>query len=496
MPLPEDRRKQLDDIVGKMTQNQESDSNIQSVVSDFKKKYDASSQSPTPMAPPSAMGKTTDSVSRQLLNGLTFGFGDNMEAALGALPVLGDKKPNESYAQAYDRNLREVRGSMGQFQKENPKTALALDVAGGMLPAVLTGGSSTAATAPSLIGRVGRSALLGATYGALGNAGNSNVDTAPELLKQAGKGAAWGAASGAAMPVIASGLRRVAEDVADSALGIGMKDRRYGKTPAAAILDETSGISPATIEESARNKMGELQAQMAAAGQGKTVDIGNAQRLAQQLAYQKAGGINQPLAKEMQEMADSLSNAPSSSFHGASQWSPGPTGQYAGTISANQSVPDASRLKRDFSDRFVAWNSDRSPSASQAGKQVYRALDNAIDSSVPEAASLNQRISSLIPVAQRAEAKQLQAGAGQRALHRIAAHTGAGLFGAAGYHFGGPLGAAAGLVVPEVIASPTAQMGIARGLNYPTTSSPNIDAITRYLISQGIRILPSPEDQQ
>src|SRR3990167_8106897 len=40
MALTEDRRKQVDDIVGKMTQNKEKDSDIQFVVNDFKSKYD------------------------------------------------------------------------------------------------------------------------------------------------------------------------------------------------------------------------------------------------------------------------------------------------------------------------------------------------------------------------------------------------------------------------------------------------------------------------
>ena len=39
MGLTEDRRKQLDDIVMRMTQNKENDGDIQTVVEDFKGKY-------------------------------------------------------------------------------------------------------------------------------------------------------------------------------------------------------------------------------------------------------------------------------------------------------------------------------------------------------------------------------------------------------------------------------------------------------------------------
>lgn len=436
-----------------------------------------------PKQSPSMLGQTADDASRQLLNGLTFGFGDNLEAAVAALPILGDKRSDESYGQAYRRNLDATRGSMSRFKENNPKTAVALDVAGAAVPALITGGTTTPAVMPSLGARVATGAGLGAVYGGLSSAGNANQDSIPDFVKNAATGAAWGAAGGAALPLIGAGMRKAAEGFADSALGIGMKDRRYGKTPAQAILDETHGITPSAVENSARDRMTQLQNQLAAAGRGRRVDIQPAQDLAQHLADTEAQGINQPLAQELQQVSSSLRDAPPN-FYGAM---PAP-----GQIAPLQSVPDVTRLKREFSDRWINWNSQVSPTASSRAKQVYRSLDNAMDAAVPEAAGLNQRISSLIPVAQRAEARTQMAGVPQRALHRVAAHTGALLGGAAGYHYGGLPGLLAGVVGPEIMASTPAQMIAARGLNLPTRSPQWLDSLTRYGASQGGRMLMPP----
>jgi len=439
--------------------------------------------------PASMMGKTADDYSRQVLNGMTFGFGDNLEAGVNALPkwLGGDKKPNENVWDAYNRNLKEIRGGMGKFQEENPKTAFALDTAGAVIPSIVTGGAASAGSIGTrLLPRVAKGAAVGAVYGGLGAAGNSNAETVPEALKAGAKGAAFGAAAGGAMPVVAQGLRNLGGGIAEAAVGIGKNDRKYGKTPGQAILDETSGLTPAAVEESARARMAQLSATLDAASQGRPVDIGAAQRQAQAMADEAKRGVNQPLAAELQELADALKAAPAN-FHGA-QAAPG-------VIADTQMGPDAARIKRDFSNRFLRWNSNKSPTANSAGKQVYRTIDNAIDTAIPEAAETNQRISSLIPVAQRAEDKQLQAGAAQRVMHRIAAHTGAGIGAAAGYQLGGPTGAAMGLIIPELLASTPVEMAAARTLDAPSKSPAAVENLFRYLLSRGVQLMPPPQRQ-
>jgi hypothetical protein len=99
-------------------------------------------------------------------------------------------------------------------------------------------------------------------------------------------------------------------------------------------------------------------------------------------------------------------------------------------------------------------------------------LDKELDRTVPGALGLNQRISSLIPVAQRAESVSRNAPTLQRAAQRFGAHTGALTLGAAGAYEGkregGIPGAIAGgltgVLAPELIASPEGQIALARTL--------------------------------
>src|SRR6185503_15592647 len=62
-----------------------------------------------------------------------------------------------------------------------------------------------------------------------------------------------------------------------------------------------------------------------------------------------------------------------------------------------QDVPaiDALNLKRGFGEEHTSWNPEVSNKALAAGRHTYGLLDRAIDQAVPEAAPLNQRISSL-----------------------------------------------------------------------------------------------------
>lgn len=141
-------------------------------------------------------------------------------------------------------------------------------------------------------------------------------------------------------------------------------------------------------------------------------------------------------------------------------------------------------LKRGFSDEHLRWNPDVHDEAVHAGRQAYHAMDNEIDRLVPSAAPTNQRISSLIEVLRNADRESRQAGLGQRMMHRMAAHTGALTLGAAGaaggYREGGLpgalIGGATGVLLPEIGASPEAQMGVARLMNKAQTIRPAVGA--------------------
>jgi len=458
------------------------------------------SQQKAPAPQASAMGATADNASRALLNGMTFGFGDNLEAAIGALPVLGDKKPNESYGQAYDRNLTEIRNKMQAFQQQNPTANGFLDLAGGVIPAALTGGTATGflkaltgKQALPLAARAAEGAAVGAGYGALGAAGNSNADNTPDLLRAAGNGAMVGGATGGAMPVVSAALQAAAKPVFAFATKINPKDRAYGKTPEAAGLQYTRGITPSAITQSADEKIASLSKRNEALARGVPVDISKAQNYVEQAANGAAERQDTGLANELKAMADFLKvpvpQSRMSTAAAASGVSPNGVVQMGNkALSGIQDGQDALKLKQDFSNAFIAWNPGRTASdkAQQVAKHAYHLLDKSVDTVSPEVAKNNQIISSLIPVRSGSDMMTREAPMMQKMIQRATAMTGASM----GYTQGGIPGMVAGAAIPAVVGSPTGQAAIARGLNYPSQAPASLSNMLRYLLSQGGRAVP------
>lgn len=126
---------------------------------------------------------------RAVRQGVTLGFSDEIAGALG-----GQKAGQDA------------RQKANQFRKDRPVTATALEVAGGALPAVATGGRSAGTT---LAGTVGRSAATGAAYGGAYGFGTAEGN-ALERLPQAATTAAVGATLGAAAPVISKAASELA----------------------------------------------------------------------------------------------------------------------------------------------------------------------------------------------------------------------------------------------------------------------------------------------
>ena len=83
-----------------------------------------------------------------------------------------------------------------------------------------------------------------------------------------------GAAMGAGGAIVGQGLKAMAPTIAEGALNIRKLDRAYGKsggTIGRAILDETKGIRPGTIAQSAEDRLGELNPQLNAAADRASV---------------------------------------------------------------------------------------------------------------------------------------------------------------------------------------------------------------------------------
>ena len=100
----------------------------------------------------------TAETARAGAQGLTLGFADELEAALRTGAISG---------QQYETLRDQLRTQQQSFAKENPNTALAAEIAGGL--AMPLGMAGTAMKAPSIL----RSAVTGAGIGGLQGAGKS-----------------------------------------------------------------------------------------------------------------------------------------------------------------------------------------------------------------------------------------------------------------------------------------------------------------------------------
>jgi len=130
-------------------------------------------------------------------------------------------------------------------------------------------------------------------------------------------------------------------------------------------------------------------------------------------------------------------------------------------------------LRRGFNEEHGRWNPEMRDAAVTTGRRAYGALTDEFHRVLPEAETLDQRVSNLIPVKNRAQIKALGDDIPQRMLGRIGAHSGAALMGTAGAIEGKKEGGIPGMItgglagwaVPEMIASPEGQMLAARALN-------------------------------
>jgi len=153
-----------------------------------------------------------------MLQGLTFGFADEAEAAMRARATSGPR---------YEQELARVRAGIKQYEEQYPVRAFAGEATGSLLPTVagifaapFTGGASTAATAasaariPGLASMMARGAGTGAATGVLTGAGTAQGGLEDRVLGATISGLT-GVALGGATPVvtsaIGSGARRVGE---------------------------------------------------------------------------------------------------------------------------------------------------------------------------------------------------------------------------------------------------------------------------------------------
>lgn len=178
-------------------------------------------------------------------NGATWGPFDNLGS--GFIQGMGDEAKALGAAikerlsgglpfdEAYEQALTMYQGARQKFTEENPKTAIATDIAGQIAPWAI---AAPAMAATSLPAKVGAGVASGAVSGGM-NAEGDLVDRA--------KGAATGAAVGAAVPLGVEAAARVVKPTVNAAAN---RLREMGITP---TMGQIAGGTLRKVEEKAKS---------------------------------------------------------------------------------------------------------------------------------------------------------------------------------------------------------------------------------------------------
>jgi hypothetical protein len=216
---------------------------------------------------------------RAVAQGATFGFADELEAALRTGRISGPE---------YEKLRNQLRAQQGQFGQDYPNVKTPLELAGGVI--VPFGGLQAAKRAETgtqamlagqgLRGQIARGTAVGATTGALSGAGYATQDTGEEAVK----GSIFGGALGGTVPVAIKGASTVIRNVLNAS-GVGDQQVAASKilsnylqkdnlTPneAMAALDELRriGVPNATLADLGENLRGLAYNAYAVSSKAKT----------------------------------------------------------------------------------------------------------------------------------------------------------------------------------------------------------------------------------
>jgi len=192
---------------------------------EFNSLPDAETQSNSPMVlsddefnslPDSEEVSQTESAIRGAAQEVSFGLADEVTAAAETLLSSGDISKDKYY-----KILEDTRKLYKKAEEANPKSYLAGQVAGGILPAVATGGTSVATklaagvAKPALASLVKKGLTSGLLYGAGQGVGKSEAKVLEgevgKLAKDIALESALGGAAGAVMPLAAPALKGAAK---------------------------------------------------------------------------------------------------------------------------------------------------------------------------------------------------------------------------------------------------------------------------------------------
>lgn len=201
-----------------------------------------------PEQPKLSLGREISDRANATLQGLTFGFGDEMAAGFGA-----------AIGRDYDTELQRIRRQLGEYRQRAPYGSAAYEVAGGLVPALMGGAGvagkagQIAQKAPGAVSKIARAIGLGGGYGAAYGfgAGEGGVANRAEQAAESGLiGALTGGAVeggitavGKAVAPIRRGLGRAGDSYIKDGLGIRSSDTQQGVRKAVDYLDEAGNVT-------------------------------------------------------------------------------------------------------------------------------------------------------------------------------------------------------------------------------------------------------------
>ena len=137
---------------------------------------------------------TTANRLRQLGQGLTFGFGDEIEGSIKSLLGGGTQ----------DEEIKKARAQVKAYENLLPYESMGLQIAGGLPSGLLGAGRAAVGSGARMIPKIFRGASAGTVHGGLSGAGRAEEG---KRLEGAKTGAKFGAATGAAFPVVTGALK-------------------------------------------------------------------------------------------------------------------------------------------------------------------------------------------------------------------------------------------------------------------------------------------------
>jgi hypothetical protein len=322
---------------------------------------------------------------------------------------------------------------------------------------------------------------------------NFNVpQTSGGAATQIGKEALISGGTQVASEGIGAAAHALAPAFAESALKIGAAQRGYGKTIGKAVLENTSGITPQAVSDAASAQADQLKAQVEGMVHQATLNGQMGSTTAEHQILNDAFSKFPRNAKTLRAKIPELHDLLELDQTGRTSFTP----------------DELLEMKRGIGKEISLWPPEWQHHSDIVGLKgkLYGSIDSQLDRLAPGTGALNQQWSSLIPAISQGMKIDDQASLVQSIAHRVLAHTGALTGATAGAIYGGKeggtggavLGGISGLILPEVLASPSSQMAAARALHL-FSQHPGLSTAALQLLasraSQQRKVNDQPENQ-